>query len=164
VGTTTPDGIYWPSDVNMPANVSQDMQLSADSVQTALHARMPVVPTYGPITLGSGWQPDAGQFGAPTVVKTGQLCVMRGLTQRTAALTVTDNTTYRIGTVPAGFRPAYTVRVACPWLANTTAGAGNISVTCVNILQDGTLEFNANFAGTMLVGHWVSLAGVPWIG
>ena len=163
MGTTSPDGIYWPSDVNLPANVTQDMQLNAESVQTALHARMPVTPTTGPVALGSGWQGNVGQFGPPTVVKTGQLCVMRGLAERTAVLNVTDNTTYRIGAVPAGFRPTYAIRVSCPWVATVPNAGGNISVTCVNVLVDGTVEFVANFTGTMQVAHWVSLAGVSWI-
>src|SRR4051812_43885384 len=129
MGTTSPDALYYPSDYNQPADVPNDTQKMAASIQAALNAHMDVAMTAGVYTLEPNWTADLTGFGPPGIWKTGKLCVSKGVLVRTGtALTVTDNQPFSIATMPAGYRPAQGLRGYSAWSGTPTGGTANISV------------------------------------
>ena len=93
---------------------------------------------------------------------TGKLVVARGQWQRTSVLTIADNTYYALGTVAAGFRPEATIYVPVTIQGRTGSGAVNIATTHARIQLDGSVDFLANFPGTMQVNDYVLIGGVTW--
>jgi len=158
---TSPDNLPLIVDYGLPADSPTMNNAAMDAVQAALNQHMDTAPTLAAVTLSSGWKPATNTAGAPQVQMTGKLVIARGSWIRTAALTVTDNGFYPLGTIPAGYRPATTIHVPITWLG-LSGGAPNWSTTNARILQDGAIDFMANFAGSMRVDDFVLIGGVAW--
>ena len=85
-----------------------------------------------------------------------------GLWQRSSVLRIGDISFYALGTVAAGFRPEATIYVPVTIQGRTGSGAVNIATTHARIPLDGSVDFLANFPGTMQVNDYVLIGGVTW--
>lgn len=160
-GYTAGDLLPYPNDYEQPADTPNAIQANATAVQTALNKRMPFAYTMGELSAGSGWAHFAGSYGNARFNRTGKLIVGYGLLKRTAALTVTDNGTYPLGTLPAGYRPQFDLRLPTAWVASTSSR--QFLTTQLIVGMDGSVQILSNVAGTMNVDDWVSFAGLVWM-
>lgn len=165
LASTTPgDNLPYPSDYNDPADSPSAFRALAEATQTALDVRMPVAGTTAALaSLGAGWVNNNGvSYHGVVLYRFGKIVIAHGMLLRTADLTVADNTLYPLGTVPAGFRPVYSLRFPITWVA-LTGGINNMMATQADLLTDGTLSLVANVDGAAKTNHWVSLAGAAWV-
>jgi hypothetical protein len=163
--TTPGDGLPYPNNYQEPADSPAALQALALSTQSALNARMNVNPAIQVLTLEAGWKHAITSYGQAFVFLSGRLVATSGMLLRNSTdLPVTDNVAIKLATIPAGFRPAYSLRVPGAWSARDTNNETHLSAGTLDILADGTVNFYPNFTGTIVASsHYVSLAGITWI-
>jgi hypothetical protein len=163
-GTTSPNGIVYPNDYDQPADVPNDMQAMANSIQTALNLKQNTAPTTTAFDPSSGWvNNDGSAYQGLKFAKIGRLVVASGRLTRSSPLTVADNTLYLLGTVKVAWRPVVAMRFPAAWRVNQS-GSHNMRVTQLDILTDGTLSLVSDRAAIVDDStDWVSVGGIVWL-
>jgi len=165
---TVPDGLPYPDpgDYVDPADVPLDMMALANSTQVALAKRLTGAPSgTGGFSYGGGWVAHSpGGYGGLLFVKVGRMVTAQGLAMRSAALNVTDNVVYDVGTItdPA-YRPAVDIRTTGPWASTPNGQGRNLSAVQVIVLRDGSFQFVANTTGVMNQNDYIGAGGLTWM-
>jgi hypothetical protein len=161
MATTSGDGLRYPSNYALPADVPADLANLANDVQTALNKRAAIIPAVIAIPSASGWKQSSDGQDAMYLEKTGRVVVARGAKMRSSAKTFTRDEASTLGTVPSGYRPVVTMFAVGSWLA-TVGGELVHQPLVIRISTGGDVDMYAPNAGSMAVDDYLSIAGITW--
>lgn len=156
---TTTYGITYPSGSTAP-NVPLAMQSTAESVESAFTTIQ--ASSTANVSLGGLYQhyTSSGAYGAPKYTRAFNKQVSTtGMVGTTGTqITMLANTQYLIGTLPAGFRPAYD-QMFVPPTAAAMGGKGTIYIRA-----NGDIHFENSAAFTNLAkgSFFIALDGFTW--
>lgn len=158
-GFTPGDLLPYPDDYDQPADSPNALEALAQATQAGLNRRAALAPSAAGVTYATGWRARAPGL---SLQRFGSFVVARGMATVTANLTVADNGSYTVCTLPVGFRPPIDVYAAAAWSALNGPSRQRMS-TQVVIAATGAVSLISNVDGSMVPdGDWVSLGGVVW--
>jgi len=109
--------------------------------------------TAGVIAFSDGWSNYGGTYGnVQPVLSTNGMVTMEGLFRHAAGRAVTEGTTYSLGALPAGYRPATTQIVP-------GYGANPHQAIRINVEAAGTMSYIPTETGTL---GYLSFSGNSW--